>query len=89
MTPESAVQLIREAMMMTIWLAAPLLLIGFVVGVIVSLFQVATSIQDAAVGAVPKLAALLAGFLLLLPWMLSRITTYTGGILGDLGRYAR
>ena len=67
MTPESAVQLIRDAMIMTIWLAAPLLLIGFVVGVIVSLLQVATSIQDAAVGTVPRLAALLGGFLLLLP----------------------
>ena len=89
MTPESAVQLIRDAMIMTIWLAAPLLLIGFVVGVIVSLLQVATSIQDAAVGTVPRLAALLGGFLLLLPWMLSRITTYAGSILGDLGRYAR
>ena len=89
MNPEFAVSLIRQALLLTLWLAAPLLLVGFVVGALVSLLQVATSIQDSSVGTVPRLAALLGAFLLLLPWMLSRLMTYCTGILGDVGRYAR
>lgn len=89
MTPESVVQIIRQALMMTFWLAAPLLAIGFIAGIAISLVQIATSIQDNAVGSIPRLAAFLAGILLLLPWMLQKTMAYTVGILGDLGRYGR
>jgi len=89
MNPEFAVSLIRQSLLLALWLGAPLLLVGFVVGALVSLFQVATSIQDSSVGTVPRLAALLGAFLLLLPWMLSRLMAYCISILGDLGRYAR
>ncbi|WP_321470749.1 flagellar biosynthetic protein FliQ [uncultured Paludibaculum sp.] len=89
MTPESAINIIREALLTALLLGAPLLLVGFVVGAAVSLFQVATSIQDNAVGTVPRLAAILGTFLVLLPWMLSRMITYAASIFGDLGRYAR
>ena len=89
MTPESAINIIREALLTALMLGAPLLMVGFVVGAAVSLFQVATSIQDNAVGTVPRLAAILGTFLMLLPWMLKQLTTYAASILGDLGRYAR
>lgn len=88
MTPESAINIIREALLTALMLGAPLLMVGFVVGAAVSLFQVATSIQDNAVGTVPRLAAILGTFLMLLPWMLKQLTTYAASILGDLGRYA-
>jgi len=45
--------------------------------------------QDNAFSTIPRLAAFLAGLLLLLPWMLSRAMSYTSSLLGDLGRYAR
>jgi flagellar biosynthetic protein FliQ len=67
---------------------APLLLIGFVVGIAVNLVQIVTSLQDAAFSTIPRLAAFLAGFLILLPWMLKHISSYTTGIFGDLSRYA-
>ena len=68
----------------------PLLAIGFVVGIAVSLVQVLTSIQDTAFGAVPRLTAFLVGLLLLLPWMMRRLIAYTTVLLlGDFGRYAR
>ena len=67
---------------------APLLLIGFVVGIVVNLVQIVTSLQDAAFSTIPRLAAFLAGFLILLPWMLKHMTAYATGIFGDLGRYA-
>ncbi|MGC4051574.1 MAG: flagellar biosynthetic protein FliQ [Paludibaculum sp.] len=85
MTPESVVNIIREALLLALMLGAPLLLVGFVVGAAVSLFQVATSIQDNAVGTVPRLAAILGTFLVILPWMLSRMITYAASIFGDLG----
>jgi flagellar biosynthetic protein FliQ len=89
MTPETVVQLIRQTLMTTFWLAAPLLAIGFVAGVVVSLVQIATSMQDNAFNTIPRLIAFLLGLLLLLPWMLSRTMGYTTALLGDLGRYAR
>lgn len=89
MTPELAVEIFRHTLIETFWLSLPLLGIGFVVGIAVSLLQVLTSIQDTSFGAVPRLAAFLIGLLLLLPWMTSRLVAYTAGLLGDFGRYAR
>jgi flagellar biosynthetic protein FliQ len=89
MTPETVVQLIRQTLMTTFWLAAPLLAIGFIAGLIISLVQIATSMQDNAFSTIPRLLAFLAGLLFLLPWMLSRTMAYTIALFGDLGRYAR
>ena len=75
--------------MMAFWLSAPLLIVGFVVGAIISLVQAVTSMQDSAFSTMPRLAAFLAAILLSMPWMLRKMTVYTAGILGDLGRYAR
>lgn len=89
MTPDSAVQIVRETLMVAFWLAAPLLAIGFVAGIAVSLVQIATSMQDTAFNTVPRLIAFLAGILFLLPWMLARMVSYAAEIFGNLGRYAR
>lgn len=89
MTPDTVVQIIRQTLMTAFWLAAPLLLVGFLAGIVVSLVQIATSMQDNAFSTVPRLVAFLAAILLLLPWMLQRSMTYAVSILGDLGRYAR
>jgi flagellar biosynthetic protein FliQ len=89
MTPDGVVQIIRQALLVTFWLAAPLLAIGFIAGIVVSLVQIATSMQDNAFSTIPRLVAFLAGLLLLMPWMLQRIMTYTVSVLGDLSRYAR
>ena len=89
MTPDFAVDTLRQALIATFWLSAPLLAIGFVAGVLVSLIQIVTSIQDSAFSTVPRLAAFLLGAVLLLPWILVKAMTYTAGILGNLGRYAQ
>jgi flagellar biosynthetic protein FliQ len=75
--------------MMAFWLAAPLLAIGFIAGIAISLVQIATSIQDNAVSSIPRLTAFLLGLLLLLPWMLQKLLAYTTVLFGNLGRYAR
>lgn len=89
MTPEYVIQILREALMMAFWLALPLLAVGFVVGIAISLLQIVTSIQDTAFNAIPRLLAFLAAFILALPWMLQKMSAYTVGILGDLSRYGR
>lgn len=89
MTQHQVVDILRQALMTTFWLSLPLLALGFLVGAIMGLIQILTSIQDSAFGTVPRLAAFLVGMLLFLPWMLIQITTYTVNLFGDLGRYAR
>ncbi|MGO9971055.1 MAG: flagellar biosynthetic protein FliQ [Bryobacteraceae bacterium] len=88
MTPESVVDLIRQTLLATFWLAAPLLAVGFLAGITVSLLQIATSMQDNAFSTIPRLAVFLVSFVLLLPWMLEKILFYTANLWKDLGRYA-
>jgi len=89
MTPESAIQIISQAFMSAFWLAAPLLLLGFAVGIVVNLIQVATSLQDAAFSTFPRLAAFLAGILIMMPWMLKKLTAYTIVVFSSISTYAR
>jgi flagellar biosynthetic protein FliQ len=89
MTPQMVVHIMGEAMMAAFWLAAPLLIIAFAVGVFINLVQIATSMQDTVFSTVPRLAAFLFGFLLLMPWMLHRATSYAYSVFSDLARYAR
>jgi flagellar biosynthetic protein FliQ len=89
MTPQIAVEIFRHTLLPTFWLSLPILMIGLVVGIAVSLLQVLTSIQDTSFGAVPRLAAFLFGFLLLLPWMTTRLMSFTTALFGDFSRYAR
>jgi len=89
MTPEAAVTIIRQALLATFWLGAPLLAIGFAASIVVSLVQIATSMQDTAFSTIPRLVAFLIGLLAFMPWMLERSMAYTISLLGDLSRYAR
>ena len=89
MSPDVAVHIISQAFWTTVLLCAPLLLIGFAVGIVVNIIQIATSLQDSAFSTIPRLAAFLFGFLLLMPWMLKQISAYSIALLGDLSRYAR
>ena len=82
------VDLIRQTLLATFWLAAPLLAVGFLAGITVSLLQIATSMQDNAFSTIPRLAVFLVSFVLLLPWMLEKILFYTANLWKDLGRYA-
>ena len=87
MTPENAIHIIREALMAAFWLSAPLLAVGFVVGIVMNLVQVATSLQDSAFSTFPRLAAFLGGFIVLMPWMLNKLTTYTSAVFTDIAKY--
>jgi flagellar biosynthetic protein FliQ len=88
LTPELVIQVLRQALLTALWVSTPLLIAGFVVGIVMSLVQVLTSMQDSAFATVPRLAAFLLALLIALPWMLNRMVSYTTGLLGNLGRYA-
>jgi len=87
MTPETAIHVIREALMAAFYLSAPLLAIGFGVGILMNLVQVATSLQDSAFSTFPRLAAFLVGFVVLMPWMLNKLTAYTAAVFTDIAKY--
>jgi flagellar biosynthetic protein FliQ len=89
MSPALAIDLVRQALWTTFWLAIPILGIGLVIGTLVSLIQVATSIQDSSFSAVPRLTVFLFGLLFLLPWMTTKLIGYTTALFGDFGRYVR
>ena len=89
MTPDAVVHIIRETLLATFWLSAPLLLVAFAAGVAVSLLQIVTSIQDSAFNAVPRLACVLVATVAALPWMLRKAMEYGISILGNLSHYAR
>jgi flagellar biosynthesis protein FliQ len=88
MTPDFVSSILRETLMAAFWISAPLLAIGLVAGVLMSLLQIVTAIQDSAFSAAPRLAAFLAGIILLMPWMLMKMMAFTSSILGNLSRFA-
>ena len=88
MTTDAVVDLLRNAFMTTFWLSLPMLAVGFIVGIAVSLTQILTSIQDSSFSTVPRLTAFLCALVLSMPWMLGKLITYTTALLGDLGRFA-
>ena len=77
MTPDSALTLTRDAMWLTLQLAAPLLMTSLLVGVLVGLFQAATQINEMTLSFIPKLLAMAAVALLTGPWMLQLLIDYT------------
>ena len=88
MNNSQVVELMRNVFMTTFWLALPLLAVGFVVGIVMSLAQIVTSIQDSSFSTVPRLAAFLLALLLAMPWMLAKIIAYTTAMFGNLGQFA-
>jgi flagellar biosynthesis protein FliQ len=75
--------------MAAFWMSLPLLAAGFVAGILISLVQIVTSMQDSAFATVPRLAAFLVALMIFLPWMLMRLVAYTALIWGDFGRYVK
>ena len=76
MNPQTVVSIGREALMTTLMVASPLLLAGLVVGVLISLFQAITQIQEMTLTFVPKILAIALALLVFLPWMINKLTDF-------------
>jgi flagellar biosynthetic protein FliQ len=84
MSPEMVVTIGRHALEMTLMLAAPLLLTALAVGLIVGIFQAATSINEMTLSFIPKLLAMAAVLALTGPWMLRNLVEYTRGLIESI-----
>lgn len=79
-----AVQLLRGGVLQTLLISAPLLLIGMIVGLIISIFQATTSIQEQTLSFVPKIAAILGALVLLGPWIMASMMQFTLRLFGRI-----
>jgi flagellar biosynthetic protein FliQ len=77
MNQDTVVNLATQAMGLALKVAGPLLLTALVVGVIVSVFQAVTQIQEQSLSLVPKIAAVAVVIVVLGPWMLGQLVSYT------------
>jgi flagellar biosynthetic protein FliQ len=84
---EGIIEIIRLTLQTALWLAAPILIIGSLVSLLVSIGQVLTSIQDATLSTVPKLAAVGIASFVLLPWSLRKLVGFTIALFQDFHRY--
>ena len=76
MTPQMVVEIGREALILTLMVSGPLLLFGLVVGVLISLFQAVTQIQEMTLTFIPKILAMSLSLLLFLPWMINKMVDF-------------
>lgn len=81
MTPADAMSIAREAIFVTLKLGMPAMLLGLAVGVIVSLFQALTQIQEMTLTFVPKMLVILLSLLLFLPFMLQTLSDFTHALM--------
>jgi flagellar biosynthetic protein FliQ len=84
MTVEYVLALGREAISMTLLIAAPMLILGLLVGVTISILQAVTQIQEMTLTFVPKIIAVAAALLIFLPWIITRIVTFTAQLYGNI-----
>jgi flagellar biosynthetic protein FliQ len=89
MSPDLVTQLARDAIEVTLYLSLPILGIGLVVGLLISLFQAVTQIQEVTLVFVPKIVVVLVSLIFLSPWMMQKMMNYTEQLIVNLPQYVR
>jgi flagellar biosynthetic protein FliQ len=84
MTPESVMTMARHAMEVALMIAAPLLLVALGIGLIVSIFQAATQINEMTLSFIPKLIGIMATLVIAGPWMLTILLDYMREMFGGI-----
>lgn len=88
-TEGQVMDIAREALFLIIKVSAPLLLISLIIGLIISIFQTVTSIQEQTLTFVPKIVAVFLGMMLVGGWMLEQLTGFMAELWGNFGLYLR
>jgi len=83
LTLDQATDLVRHTLVLALVISAPMLLIGLAVGVIISLFQAVTQIQEQTLTFLPKIAAMVGAAILLMPWISHRLLEYTAAMFAS------
>jgi flagellar biosynthetic protein FliQ len=78
---DQATELIRHTLVLALVVSAPMLIIGLAVGIVVSLLQAVTQIQEQTLTFIPKITAMFAAAILLLPWIGHRLMEYTSSMI--------
>lgn len=89
MTEDIVISLGRDAIWTTVILAAPLLISALVVGLIVSIIQAVTQINEATLTFIPKMLTIVVVMIILAPWMTQMITSYTTELFTSMPNYVR
>jgi len=89
MTPDFVVGLMAETIKVTLLMAAPILIVGLVVGVAISLFQAVTQVQEMTLVFVPKIVACLVALVAALPWMINLLLTFTHNLYSNIPNYVK
>jgi flagellar biosynthetic protein FliQ len=84
MTPDAVVGLMAGAIKVTMLVSAPVLLVGLVVGVLISLVQAVTQIQEITLVFVPKIIAVMVVLVAALPWMINVMISYTHNLIASI-----
>ncbi|MFT8871352.1 MAG: flagellar biosynthesis protein FliQ [Sporolactobacillus sp.] len=89
MNSELVLSIADQSVTLILEVGGPLLLISLVVGLIVSIFQAATQIQEQTLAFIPKIVATFFGLILFGPWMMTRLLTFTQTIFANLPNYIK
>lgn len=89
MTPEFVIEFGRKAMEMVLMLAMPMLGVGLVVGLIVSIFQATTQIQEMTLQFIPKIICITLTLVIVGPWMLQELVEFTTHIFTEFPNWVR
>lgn len=84
MTPESVMDLGRHAMEITLMVAGPMLVTVLLIGLLVSIFQAATQINEATLSFIPKLVGVFGVLMVIGPWMLTTLVDYMRAVLNSI-----
>lgn len=87
MTPELAVNICKKAIQTIFMCAAPMLISGMLIGLIVSIFQAATQINEQTLTFIPKIVIVFLTLLICGPWIIKTLTTFTYGIFTTLATF--
>jgi flagellar biosynthetic protein FliQ len=87
MSGDLVIQLAQNALMIVLMVAAPMLGLGLIVGLMVSVFQATTSIQEQTLAFIPKIVAVFVAILIFGPWMLRIMVGYVTNIFVNLPLY--
>ncbi|MCJ7538146.1 MAG: flagellar biosynthesis protein FliQ [Desulfobacterales bacterium] len=89
MTPEFVVNFAQEAIKVTLLVSMPMLLLGLIVGVLISIFQAVTQIQEMTLTFVPKIVIVMAALLYFSSWMLEQLMHFTVTTINQIPYYIR
>ena len=89
MGSEHVIAIMRQTIETALWMGAPLLIVATVVGLLINVVQVLTSLQETTVSTVPRLFAVAAATILLMPWMAHRLIAFTLQMFSDFRPFLR